>query len=493
MIKNILSPLLMLLAVSLQSTALTLETTPGQLKSRIDNPESVTELVIHGSINAEDLDFIDKEMPSLESLDLSQATVTSYNGKRLRGFSVHPAGKIPAGIFTGSQLKSISLPTQGNVEIGDIAFAGSAIESLTLNSNITAMGSGAFSNCKNLKTITVNTPVIGSSAFADCTSLEKVTVSLDLAVPDHAFYRCTSLSTVTGSDKITSIAADAFALCSALKYFTFGPNLTSIGNEAFIASGLENVNLNGCPRLESIGDWAFAHDLSLQSASLGQARNLGRGLFFECPALSRFTFSETATELPDYALAKDTSINSENIFNHGVTYIGRHALSGLSHVVALTLPEDLSYMGDNAMEGMTSLKTLTVAGESVPELGEDVWKGVDQSHVDLLVFRDVADDFRNAAQWQEFNIVGTDGIVSAVEEVDSAILRARFVGDILQVEYTGTEVEYFTLYELDGTAAAVVAPAGDSVSIDTADMASRIFILTAHMPGGRAISIKIAK
>lgn len=493
MIKYILSPLIVLLAVSLPAAALTLESTAGQLKSRIDNPESVTELKISGTINAEDLDFIDKEMPALVNLDLSQAMVTSYTGKRLHGFSVHPAGKIPTGIFTGSQLKSLTLPAQGNVEIGDIAFAGSALESLTLNSNITAMGTGSFSNCKNLKTLTINTSNIGSSAFADCTALENVTISRELAVPDHAFYRCTALKAVGGSDKITSIAASAFALCGALRQFIFGNNLTSIGSEAFIASGLESVNLSGCPRLESIGDWAFAHDLSLKSAALGQAQNLGRGLFFECPALSRFTFSEAATELPDYALAKDTSINSDAILNHGVTYIGRHALSGLSHVIELTLPADLSYVGDNAMEGMTSLKTLTVAAESVPELGEDVWKGVDQSRVDLLVFRDVADDFRNAPQWQEFNIVGTDGIVSAVEDPDSPLLRARFAGDLLQVEYAGIDVEYFTLFELDGTAAVVVTATGESISIDTADMGSHIFILTAHLAGGRATSIKIAK
>ncbi|MDE6288365.1 MAG: leucine-rich repeat domain-containing protein [Muribaculaceae bacterium] len=481
--------------MSLNAVALTVESTAGQLKTRIDNPQSVTELILSGTVNAEDLDFIDKNMPALETLDLSQATVAAYNGKRLRGFSVHPAGKIPAGIFTGSQLRNIVLPVAGNVEIGDIAFAGSALENLTLNSNITAMGTGAFSNCKNLKSLTINTSAIGASAFADCTALTDVTVSCDLAIPDHAFYRCSSLAKVSGSDNITRIDASAFALCGALKLFIFGKNLTTIGNEAFLASGLESVNLSGCPRLESIGDWAFAHNLSLDRAALGQARELGRGLFFDCPALSRFTFSETATELPDYALAKDTGIDSDAIFiyNHKVSYIGRHALSGLSNVSELTLPADLTYIGDNAMEGMLSLKTLTVAAESVPELGEEVWKGLDQSQVDLLVFRDVADDFRNASQWQDFNIVGTDGVDDTVEDVATTTLRARFAGDILQVEYTGINVEYFTLYELDGSAAAVAVPSEGTVSINTADMGSRIFILTAHLADGSATSIKIAK
>lgn len=492
MIKNILSPLIFFLAVSLQASGLTVDSSAGQLKSLIANPENVTDLAVTGTVNAEDLDFIDKTLTSLRSLDLSQATIAEYRGKRLRGFSVHPAGKIPAGIFTGSDLKSITLPAHGNIEIGDIAFAGSALENITLG-NITAMGTAAFSNCKNLKTLTINAPALGTSAFADCTALETVNVACDLALPAHAFYRCTALSKVNGSEKISSIGASAFALCTALKQFSFGNGLTSIGNEAFIASGLESVNLNGCPSLESIGDWAFAHDLSLRSAFLGKAPSLGRGLFFECPSLSEFTFSETATELPDYALAKNTSINSDAIFYPEVTYIGRHALSGLSHVVNLTLPDELAYIGDNAMEGMTSLKTITVPGVTVPELGEEVWKGVNQSQVDVMVNRDYADQFRNTPQWKEFNIVGTDGIVSAVEDVDSAVLRARFNGDILQVEYTGINVEYFTLYELDGTAAAVVAPTSESVSIDTSDMDSHIFILTAHIAGGRATSIKIAK
>lgn len=478
----------------LSASAIMVETTPGNLKSLLDNPSQLTELTVTGSINAVDLDFIDTSMPALVTLDLSGTKIMPFKEYRLRGLSSHPGATIPERIFVGSKIKTLRLPSQKDLVIGAAAFAGSAIEIIDLSGPIATVGDGAFTGCTSLKTVTLGQARLGQGAFAGCTSLSLVDVTAPVAVPDLAFSGCTALADVKGSTNITSIGNRSFSNCKGLRSFDFSSSLTSIGSEAFAAGGLESVDLSSASALQSVGEWAFAAMPSVKAVNLGQALTVGRGVVFNCPSLVSFTFSSAATAVPDMAFAKDTAIDTTGIFNRNVTHIGDYALSGLSHITTITLPSTLEYIGDHAMEGMTSLSDIHISQTEVPALGEGVWDGIDPSKVNVSVPEQALEAYRSTPVWQDFNIYGVSGVTDAPAAV--AVLRARFIGDNLTVEFAGVELRTVTLYDIEGRALASATVEGrdGSLTLDASGLQrGAVAVVAATTADGHVSSIKMAK
>lgn len=491
--KYLISLLLIFTLAGVDASAVVVESTPGSLRGLVTDAATVAKLTVTGSIDASDLDFIDRSMPALQTLDLSDATIAAYDGKRLRGLSEHPAGKFPAGIFTSSHITSIELPRTQTITIGDAAFAGSHLHKIVLGDNVESVGYGSFSNCADLREAVVATRNLGEAVFAGCSALENVEFTSSMALPAYAFYNCASLRQVGGSERFTAIGERGFADCTSLADINLGPQLTAIGNGAFLSASLERVDLGPCRSLATVGSWAFAHMPRLESLNLGEATEVGEGVVFECPALVSLRFSGSADRLPDFAFTKNTSMDTTEMFNPDITHIGRHALSGMAQVSTITLPPSLEYIGDNAMENMTSLATVNLASASVPATGSDVWAGVEQPSVNLFVPADAVDNYKTAPQWQEFNITGVSGVDDAVTDAD--MLRARFEGDMLVVEYSGIDVESMTLYDIDGSqlTPAVKAADGRVTAPVPAGTPGRVFVAALALDGGKYLSIKISR
>ena len=185
---------------------------------------------------------------------------------------------------------------------------------------------------------------ITSYAFRDCTSLTSITIpDYVTTIGDFAFRGCTSLTTIeigaeNGNytdvdgvlfnkektdlldypagkggnyaipDSVTSIGEGAFGICTSLTNVTIGNGVTSIRLATFAGCDrLSNITIgNG---VTSIGRAAFFECTSLTSITLPDSVNsIGIGTFFQCSSLTASTFLGDAPKIENDAFGGSSPI-----------------------------------------------------------------------------------------------------------------------------------------------------------------------------------------
>ena len=84
---------------------------------------------------------------------------------------------------------------------------------------VTSIGESAFYKCSSLTSVTIpnNVTSIGGYAFYNCSSLTSVTIPNNVtSIGGYAFYNCSSLTSVTIPNSVTNIGGSAFSGCSSL-------------------------------------------------------------------------------------------------------------------------------------------------------------------------------------------------------------------------------------------------------------------------------------
>ena len=158
-----------------------------------------------------------------------------------------------------TSLTSVTIP-DSVTEIGARAFSGcTSLTSVTIPDSVTKIGSYVFcdtaycndeSNWKNgllyignhlIKAegvsgnveIRQGTKTIAGNAFNSCTSLTSITIPDSVtSIEGYAFCGCTSLTSVTIPDSVTSIGWYAFKDCTSLKGIVIPESVTEIGEQA---------------------------------------------------------------------------------------------------------------------------------------------------------------------------------------------------------------------------------------------------------------------
>jgi hypothetical protein len=435
--------LLLVVAASCMSMqALTVDNTAGNLAQQVTDTQ-ITELTVTGTLDARDFLFITNELTELAVVDLSQATIVPFNaGKALYGTVTNYQGnEIPRTAFFGKKLTSVTLPA--NIQsigfaafagcdhlqqvmlpasvtyIADYAFAGTALTSIDLPEGIQGMGKGVFSRCEALTTANINAKYVGDFAFLGDINLSQVNIGAN----------------------VNSILMGVFNGCTALQTINFDPacRMTRIDDEAFINSGLESIDIAALG-VGTIGDWAFAqtqlssltlpngmtqlgvgslsHNHMLENVNFpgvghaadpsGRGDGLNEGGYRAAPSRNR-----TISEVKDYTFAGDELLYAGDMLREGVTRLGNYALYNVSQDIdTMRLPSTIVYLGDMAMAGMIGMGTLRTYAVDVPELGEEVWAGVDQPSV-LLVAPDAESTelYKVADQWMYFFFQADDDFI----------------------------------------------------------------------------------
>jgi len=153
-----------------------------------------------------------------------------YNaGKNTTGIMVNIGAnvtKIPAYLFRSSDTNISAINfASGSVcqSIGNYAFYGCGMTSITIPNSVTSIGDYTFCGCTGMTSITIPISVknIGNYAFDGC-GMTSITIPNSVtSIGDYVFGHCSNLTRVTIPNSVTSIGYYAFGYCIKLTCVTF--------------------------------------------------------------------------------------------------------------------------------------------------------------------------------------------------------------------------------------------------------------------------------
>ena len=244
---------------------------------------------------------------------------------------------------------------------------------LVTEANITTateISARAFSNCTSLTSVTIGNSVtsIGNSAFSGCDSLTNVTIGESVtSIGYRAFSDCSSLQSITIPNSVKSIESSVFSGCSSLESMTlpfvyshFGYifGASSCGyNNVYVPSSLKNVTIiDG----SSICAKAFYNCDFLHNVTIGKSvTSMGDDAFYNCDNLTKVNYLGTIDE---WAQIEFESLDSNPLYNGAELYINNELVTELNITTATKINNYAFYNCD-------FIQSLTI-GNDVTSIGD---------------------------------------------------------------------------------------------------------------------------
>ncbi len=324
---------------------------------------------------------------ALESLSLpfigGSAAAESASTSTLFGFIFgtvsYQGGIATKQSFSGSGTTTYYIPdTLTEVEIngGKIwygSFSGcNGLESIRFSTSeeITEIGAKAFMGCAGLKSMTLPEGVkkLGDYAFSGCAELESISglQSLEI-IGSYAFQNCSSMKSIALPETVTTINAAVFSGCSSLESIT----LPFVGSSADPAAAAKttlfghifgSVNYPDAVSVQqkysSSGSIVYYLPSSLKYVTVTGGPIL-YGAFYNCSGLKSVTLPENLTELGDYAFYHCTGVSGLELSGN-MKKIGNYTFAECSALTEMILPVSIESIGSYSFKDCIGLRNLSI-------------------------------------------------------------------------------------------------------------------------------------
>ncbi len=272
------------------------------------------------------------------------------------------------------------------VSVGSQAFEGAAVQSVTVPSTVSEICGAAFKNCKNLTDISLGYSIesIGSFAFYGCTALENISLPSTVTeigtaafacsglkefqhangvkkIGEQAFYGCVDMKLADIPSAVTSIGNSAFYNCPSLEWIFIPSEVTSIGKKAVgfyeNADGktvaAENIVICGRPDTTA---FKYANENGIAFMTVAAAEDLDYDIVGNNAEITEYSGEDTAFILP-------ASIDGRRVIG-----IDKKAFAYKMNIESVTLPQTVTYIGQEAFLGCSRLSSISIP-EEVSDIG----------------------------------------------------------------------------------------------------------------------------
>lgn len=288
--------------------------------------------------------------------------------------------------------------------IGQAAFAGTRLKSLTVGSGITTIASDAFANNSSpVKTIWLtNTPptyyqtasgTVNYASNTNFSSLSNISVykylssmftvggvkyamnntsecdAIDCVYDEEAAHVSIG-STVTYRNRQLNVKEVKPYACYQNQFIeeTNISNQGNIGNYAFTeCQALSAVTVNN---KGYVGDYAFQECTALQTAALGDEVTEFKGYVFNgCSSLEGVTIPDGIAQIGDFCFNNCSKLGFVHI-GSGISTLNDYMFSGCSLLPEIVIPATVNNIGNNVFTGCTHLADVILAdGDNTLTIG----------------------------------------------------------------------------------------------------------------------------
>ena len=297
---------------------------------------------------------------SLQRLVAPAGVIAKIKGSVFDSQNIEIVGEddIEAGLLAKTRVSSLSIG-EGVKKIGDRAFEGLEITSLTIPASVIEIGVGAFWHCP-IETLAVAEGNTEYFVKNNCL-IDKTTHTLVAAFGNGTISKDFVWGGSDGKTKIfdvTSIGYGAFAFAK-IESMVIPSNVKTIGEFAFAHSALKQVVIES--GVKNIGAKAFYMSENLQTVSVADSvQSIGRNAF---EGTKYYADKENENGIVyigkvAYVYRGNKADITDIEIKDGTVGIADHALGYMRNLKTITLPSSVKHIDSMAFLGCTNLKNI---------------------------------------------------------------------------------------------------------------------------------------